>query len=51
MPIIAFIVAILAGVLFLVEFLQTRSIIAAGLAALTAAWILELTVSGSLVHG
>lgn len=52
MTVLAFIVALLAGVLFIVAFIQSKftNLIAAGLAALTAAWIVQLTVTGTLIH-
>jgi len=52
MTVLAFIVALLAGVLFIVAWIQSQwtNLVAAGLAALTAAWILQLVVTGTLIH-
>jgi len=50
MEIIAFVLAVVAGALFIAEWARTRSLVALGLALLTAAWIVQLVVqTGSTV--
>lgn len=51
MTLLAFILAVVAGVIFAVEFAQRRSWIALGLSVLTVAWIAQLTVDpgGNLI--
>lgn len=52
MNIIAFILALIAAVLFAVEFLrsQWQSLVALGLCLLSVAWIVELIAKSHTVH-
>ena len=43
MNVVAFILAVVAFACFLAEALRSRSLVAAGLAVLTSAWVAELT--------
>jgi hypothetical protein len=50
MHILAFILAIVAIVLFLADYLRSKSFVTLGLAVLTAAWMVQvIVVSGSRV--
>lgn len=50
MPVLAFILAVVAVALFVAEAVQRRSLVAWGLAALTVAWIITATlVEGSRI--
>ena len=52
MEVLAFILALIAVALFVVAWIQSQfqNLIAVGLAVLAAAWVVQLTVTGTLIH-
>lgn len=51
MEVLAFILALIATALFVVAFIQSNPTnLAAGLAVLVVAWIVDLTVTGTIIH-
>lgn len=50
MSVLAFILAVIAAVLFGAEYARGKSFVALGLLFLTVAWIAQLAIGGNAIH-